>query len=323
MTASSRSLKCNAMKFTDFLFAFPLAAVILLASCRDDVPVTATPSPPVQAIVPADFGTNALARVCRLCELGPRDALTPGAEAAAKWISAELSAIGLVPDTDTFDDPAPDGTSRLFRNVTVTVPGNGGGHILLLSHYDTKTGISDTFVGANDGGSSTGLLLELAAHFARNPAIPSVTFAFLDGEECRRAYGESDGLHGSRHLARKMREAGQRADAVILLDMIGDRDLRLTLPRNGTARLKTALLDAASAQGLRTKVGLLPYDILDDHQPFLDTGLPAIDIIDFEYGSAPGLRDYWHTAADTVDKLSAESLQVTGAIVIQLVNDLR
>ena len=321
--ASPRPLKSNAMKYANFLFVIPLAAAILLAGCRDDVPVTTTPPPPVQAIVPADLGTNALARVRSLCELGPRDALTPGAEAAAKWISAELSAIGLKPDTDTFDDPAPDGTSRIFRNITVTVPGRGGGHVLLLSHYDTKSGISDTFIGANDGGSSTGLLLELAAHFTRNPAISSVTFAFLDGEECRRAYSDTDGLHGSRHLARKMHEAGQGADAVILLDMVGDRDLRLTLPRNGTARLKTALLDAAAAQGLRTKVGLLPYDILDDHQPFLDAGFPAIDIIDFEYGSSSGLRDYWHTAADTVDKLSADSLQVTGAIVIQLVNDLR
>jgi glutaminyl-peptide cyclotransferase len=311
------------MKYPIHILAFAVTATIIDMGCGNDAPVATTTAPRTRVSVSADLGTNALARVRRLCELGPRDALTPGAEAAAKWISAELSAIGLVPDTDTFDDPAPDGTSRIFRNIMVTVPGTGGGHVLLLSHYDTKSGISDTFVGANDGGSSTGLLLELAAHFARIPASSSVTFAFLDGEECRRTYGESDGLHGSRHLARKMREAGQGIDAVILVDMVGDRDLRLTLPRNGTARLKTALLDAAASQGLRTKVGLLPYDILDDHQPFLNAGFPAIDIIDFEYGSAPGLRDYWHTDADTVDKLSAESLQVTGAIVIQLVNDLR
>ncbi len=311
------------MKHLTSLFVPPLAAAILLAGCRDNATVITTQRPPIQSTVPTDLGVNALARVHRLCELGPRDALTPGAEAAAKWISAELSAIGLKPDTDTFNDPAPDGTSRILRNVTATVPGTGGGHVLLLSHYDTKSGISDTFVGANDGGSSTGLLLELAAHFARNPATQSVTFAFLDGEECRRAYGESDGLHGSRHLARKMREAGQGVDAVILLDMVGDRNLRLTLPRNGTAHLKTAFLDAAAAQGVRNKVGLLPYDILDDHQPFLNAGFPAIDLIDFEYGSAPGLRDYWHTTADTIDKLSADSLQVAGSIVIQMVNDLR
>ena len=274
------------------------------------------------ATVPAALGTNALDRVRRLCDLGPRDALTPGAETAAKWIADELSAAGLQPIIDAFDDPAPDGFPRLFRNIVATAPGTGGGRILLLSHYDTKSGVSDSFAGANDGGSSTGLLLELAAHFARTPAVPSVTFAFLDGEECRRAYSESDGLHGSRHLARAMRAKGEKANAVILLDMVGDRDLLLTLPRNGTAGLKTALLDASAAQGLRAKVKLLPYDILDDHQPFLDAGFPAIDLIDFEYGSAPGLRDYWHTDADTVDKLSAESLRDVGAIVLQMVADI-
>ncbi len=309
------------MKYFTSFPAIMLSTAILFAGCRDEVSVAVAPRAPVQ--VPAELGTNALERVRRLCELGPRDALTPGAEAAAKWIAAELSAIGLVSDTDTFDDPAPDGTSRLFRNVTTTVPGTGKGQILLLSHYDTKSGISGHFIGANDGGSSTGLLLELAAYFVRNPPVPSVTFAFLDGEECRRAYSDTDGLHGSRHLARKMRKAGQGVDAAILLDMIGDRDLRLTLPRNGAAHLKTALLDAAAAQGLRSKVGLLSYDMVDDHVPFLDAGFPAIVLIDFEYGSAPGLRDYWHTDADTIDKLSAESLQVTGAIVIQLISDLR
>ena len=299
-----------------------MLAVILFAGCSDKQNTTPV-TPQTAVVIPADLGTNALERVRRLCELGSRDALTPGAEAAAKWIAAELSAIGLLSDTDTFDDPAPDGASRIFRNVTATVPGTGKGHVLILSHYDTKSGISDHFIGANDGGSSTGLLLELAAYFARNPAVPSVTFAFLDGEECRRAYSETDGLHGSRHLARKMRKMGQGADAVILLDMVGDSDLRLTLPRNGAAHLKTAFLDAAATQGLRSKVGLLSYDMVDDHQPFLDAGFPAIDIIDFEYGSTPGLRNYWHTDADTVDKLSAESLRVTGAIVIQLISDLR
>ena len=301
--------------------AIVLSATILFAGCNDKEN-TAT-APQTTVTIPAELGTNALERVRRLCELGPRDALTPGAEAAAKWIADELSAIGLVSDTDTFDDPAPDGTSRLFRNVTATVPGTGKGQILLLSHYDTKSGISDHFIGANDGGSSTGLLLELAAYFVRNSPVPSVTFAFLDGEECRRAFSDTDGLHGSRHLARKMRKAGRGANAVILLDMVGDRNLRLTLPRNGTAHLKTALLDAAAAQGVRSKVGLLSYDMVDDHVPFLDAGFPAIDLIDFEYGSAPGLRDYWHTDADTLDKLSSESFQVTGAIVIQLISDLR
>ena len=305
------------------LFAATLAAAMpILSGCSGAVPRTSTQTTRPAAAVRVDLGSNALARVSKLCALGPRDALTPGAERAAKWIADELSAIGLEPSTDTFDDPSPDGNSRTFRNVLATISGTGRGRVLLLSHYDTKSGISSSFVGANDGGSSTGLLLELAALFAKEPPAPSVTFAFLDGEECRVAYGASDGLHGSRRLARRMREAGERADAVILLDMVGDRDLCLTLPRNGASNLKVMLLDAAAAQGLRDKVKLFPSDMLDDHQPFLEAGFPAIDLIDFEYGSAPGLRNFWHTDADTVDKLSAESLRAIGAIVIQMIGDV-
>ena len=307
------------MKSPNIRSTLPLILVALLAGCRGKTPSSPVRKPRPPVAVPADLGTNALLRVQCLCALGPRDALTSGAEAAARWIAAELEAAGLKPSIDIFNDPASDGTARIFRNVTASAPGTGAGHILVLSHYDTKAGISSAFIGANDGGSSTGLLLALASHFAHHPAVPSVTFAFLDGEECLIAYGPFDGLHGSRHLAKTMRESGERLDAVILLDMVGDRDLRLTLPRNGTARLKTALLDAAEAQGLRAKVKLVPYDILDDHQPFLDAGFPAVDLIDFEYGSAPELRDYWHTDADTPDKLSAASLRDVGAIVLELI----
>jgi hypothetical protein len=270
------------------------------------------------------IGSEALRLAGELCALGPRDALTPGAEEAAKWIARKLAEAGLEPEVDEFDDPGPDGGRRVFHNVMATVRGRGehakgAGGVLLLSHYDTKAGIGLGFVGANDGASSTALLLALAAKFAREPAARDVGFAFLDGEECRRAYGEHDGLHGSRRLARRLKGEGARFDAVILLDMVGDSDLCITLPRNGTARLQTMVLDAAKAMGLRDKVRLLPYDILDDHQPFLDAGFPAVDIIDFEYGSAPGLRDYWHTEQDTVDKLSAQSLQDVADIVVEMV----
>ncbi|MCX7006757.1 MAG: M28 family peptidase [Kiritimatiellaeota bacterium] len=144
--------------------------------------------------------------------------------------------------------------------------------------------------------------------------------AFLDGEECRVEYGPHDGLHGSRHLAQQLAAAGRTNDvrAVILLDMIGDRDLSVTLPPNGDARLTALVLDAATAEGARAKFGLAPGGILDDHQPFLDAGMPAVDLIDFLYGSAPGLNDYWHTAADTPDKLSAESLQTIGRVVLRV-----
>lgn len=269
------------------------------------------------------IGRKALEFVGALCALGPRDAMTPGAEAAANWIAGELRSMGLEPEIDEFDDPDPGGASRVFRNVFATVPGTGQGSVLLLSHYDTKSGISTNFVGANDGGSSTGLLLALADEIANHPRKASVTFAFLDGEECVRSFGDHDGLHGSRHLAKKMREGRERIDAVVLLDMVGDRDLTLTLPRNGDADLKRIFLRAAGEAGRRDAVRLLPYDMIDDHQPFIDAGFRAIDIIDFEYGSLPGLNDYWHTPSDTPDKLSSESLQSVGDIILHMIDLLQ
>ena len=150
------------------------------------------------------------------------------------------------------------------------------------------------------------------------------SYRFLDGEECRVAYGPRDGLHGSRHLARQLVEEGRAKDvrAVLVLDMVGDRDLTFTLPRNQTPALLRRLLAAARAENVRERCRLLPHDVLDDHEPFLRAGLPAALLMDFEYGRAPGLNDYWHTAEDRLDKLSAESLTIAGRVAVQFVNNL-
>jgi Zn-dependent M28 family amino/carboxypeptidase len=299
---------------TGFLF---LAAG---AGCRPAAaPVTAPPddarAPRVQA--PADLGSNALARVAQLAALGPRDAGTPGAARAADWIADQLRTIGLDVVRDTFEDDTPSGR-RTFHNVLGRLPGAQAGPLLLLSHFDTKAGIAPDFIGANDGGSSTGLLLALAEWLARQPRRLGVEFAFLDGEECLYNYQANDGLHGSRRLARQLREESAPLRTVILLDMIGDHDLRFTVPRNSTSALKLLLLDATAAQGCRDRVTLLEYEILDDHQPFLDQGFPAIDLIDFDYGTRPGANDLWHTPGDTLDQLSAGSLQMTGAVTLEM-----
>ncbi|MBR3086938.1 MAG: Zn-dependent exopeptidase M28 [Kiritimatiellae bacterium] len=265
---------------------------------------------------------GALELVNGLCAIGPRVSGTIGAAEAAAWIGRELDDAGLLPIVDAFTESTPAGQT-VFRNVMATLPGKTRKNILLLSHYDTKSGIADDFSGANDSGSSTALLLALARWFAANPYDgATLTFAFLDGEECREEYGRSDGLHGSRHLAAQMKGARVRLDAVILLDMVGDSDLTLTIPANVDRRLMATLQQAASRLGISEKVRHKPVDMIDDHQPFLDLGYPAIDIIDFEYGSAPGLNDYWHTAGDTIDKISDASLDEVGAIVIEMIRSL-
>jgi glutaminyl-peptide cyclotransferase len=308
-----------------------LLAAAFLAGCRPAAPAGAaadTTAPAAWPAFTAADGTNALRRVEALCALGPRDAGTPGAARAAAWIAAQLAAAGLAPRVDLFTNDTPSGPLA-YRNVLTEWPpshaatSGGGGWIVLLSHYDTKPGIATNFTGANDGGSSTGLLLELAAKLrAAGPLPARVLCAWLDGEECRAAYGPRDGLHGSRRLAAQLAAERRRVRAVILLDMVGDRDLTVTIPANVTPALALLALDAAQAAGVRGKFGLLDGGLLDDHQPFLDAGFPAVNLVDFRYGSGPGLNDFWHTPQDTPDRLSARSLEAVGRVVLEMLRRL-
>ena len=305
-----------------------LCGGVVLAGCRPgEKPAAAPPVTAWPVFTPAD-GSNALARVAALCALGPRDAGTAGGVHAAAWLAEQIAAMGLSPRIDVFTNDTPSGPLAC-RNVLVELPLShvitceSNAWIVLLSHFDTKSGIATNFIGANDGGSSSGLLLELAAQLqAAGPRPVGVLCAWLDGEECRVDFGPRDGLHGSRRLAAQLAAEGRTVKAVILLDMIGDRDLTVTLPATVTPALALLTLDAAQAAGVRDRFGLFDGRLLDDHQPFLDAGFPAVDLIDFRYGSAPGLNDYWHTPQDTPDKLSATSLYTVGRVVCEMLRRL-
>jgi glutaminyl-peptide cyclotransferase len=274
-------------------------------------------------------GRRAMAEVEALVALGPRVAGTAGAARAATHLQERFAQLGLAAGIDAFEDDTPSGPA-VFRNVIARIPGRGSeAEIVVGSHYDTKGGIADDFVGANDSGSSTGLLLELA-RVCRNAAGPrgweaTLVFVAFDGEECAARYGPRDGFHGSRHFVRQLQQAGRthQVRAMILTDMIGDRDLRVTLPRNASSPLKTLALDAAAQHGVRHLFGLYPGQIGDDHVAFLQAGIPAIVLIDFAYGSAPGRNDYWHTTQDTLDKLSPNSLQAVGDVVLLMIDTLQ
>ena len=266
---------------------------------------------------------SALGRVKSLVPAFPvRDAGTPAAGAAARWLAESLQAMSVPATVDSFEDASCDGKAT-FHNVIGTLKGKEDGWIVLLSHFDTKSGVGEGFQGANDGGSSTGLLLELARLLqTRAPLRLNILFGFMDGEECKVAYRETDGFHGSKRLARQLRREKRKVRAVILMDMVGDRDLKLMVPHNGSGPLRVLALQAADAVGERAKIGLFDGTIFDDHQAFLEEGFPAVDLIDFDYGSGPGRNDYWHTPLDTLDKLSADSLLTTGKIVLEMVRRL-
>ena len=301
-----------------------LAGLALALGCGRPPPAEEAPPPAIPAPPVAISGAAALEEVRAFLEVGPRDAGTPGAERAATYLAERLRALGVAAEIQEFREPSPLGPETVFRNVLGRIPGRTERIVLLASHYDTKAGIPD-FVGANDSGSSTGLLLELARAFAAGPPPElEIRLAFFDGEECRDEYGPADGFHGSRHLARTMAADGSLSNvvAMILLDMVGDRDLTLTIPRNSTPWLVALAFAAARAEGVRDRFQLYPYAIGDDHVAFFERGVPAIDLIDFAFGSAPGLNDYWHTPADTLDKLSAESLDLVGRVAARMVAEL-
>jgi Zn-dependent M28 family amino/carboxypeptidase len=268
-------------------------------------------------------GQRAYEHVKQFVGCGPHPSGSPESACAASYISGQLRKAGLDVEEQIFTASTPRGPMQ-FRNIIgKTRRGQGGAdNILVLgSHYDTKWMTNSVFVGANDGGSSTGVLLEMARVAA---ARPNLWFVFFDGEEAMVEYGTNDGLWGSKHFVEELQRQGQtqRIRAMILLDMIGDAHLDITLPADSTTALVQQVFQAARETGNRDSFEYRNTSILDDHVPFLNAGIPAVDLIDFEYGSAPGLNDYWHTDKDTLDKISSNSLTAVGQTALRLVSIL-
>jgi len=200
------------------------------------------------------------------------------------------------------------------------IPGRSSDFILIGSRYDTKKLMSvPDFEGANDSASSTGLLLTVIkavkAHSIKSPL--TLKFAFFDGEECFISYTDNDGLYGSRYLCEKWKKDNKlkNCKAVIILDMVGDKELNITIPSGASPDLVSKLKKIAEKQNKKGFFAEHNGDIIDDHTPFQKVGIPTIDIIDFEFGES---NRYWHTKADTFDKISQESLETVGNVTLEL-----
>jgi hypothetical protein len=257
-------------------------------------------------------GENALRHVQQLVDYGPRP---PGSEAikrSRQYITDQLKAVGWTVTEQSFTDSTPRG-AKTFVNLLATFKTpkeKAAPSFLLCSHYDTKTFDTASFVGANDGGSSNGILLEMARVLAAHPQLAAkVQFVFFDGEEAYVSFTETDGLYGSRYFANQVTKNGtaKQFRGGMLFDMVGDKNLTITLSPDSPREMTRDIFAAADALKLRKHFTYADNGIVDDHTPLNAAGITTIDLIDFDYPP-------WHTPADTMDKISAESLEIVGSV---------
>jgi glutaminyl-peptide cyclotransferase len=293
-----------------------------VASKSDSPAVVTAPTAEPQKKTTAFDGERAFNHVKAQVEFGPRPAGSAALEKTREYLLKELKSYGLNVTLDEFTPTTPQGKVKM-KNLIAELPGASPNVIAIASHYDTKPFKEFTFVGANDGGSSTGALLEIARVLAsdKTPRKFTYQFVFLDGEEafCREwseCLNNQDHTYGSRHMVERLRAAKQLSQlkAFILLDMVGDKDLKLPREENSSKWLVDAIWQTAREAGYSKYFPSTSSAIEDDHTRFLEAGVPAVDLIDAELVGAD--NRYWHTKDDTLDKISAQSLKIVGDVVL-------
>ena len=249
---------------------------------------------------------------------------SPGHLAAEEFITDHFKPEAAKGDliTDEFIANTPAGPQTM-RNYIVRFPGKKDGIIVLASHYETNYPLRDIpFVGANDGACTTALLIELGAYFRTHPPQGySVWLLFDDGEEAVQSWTESDSLYGTKHEAAKWYSDGtaKRIKAVLIADMIGDKDLNILEEMQSTQWLRALFEKAAINTRHTANVFKTQAEEEDDHLPFLQRGMPALDVIDVDYGphTASMPDGYHHTAQDTIDKIGPQSLQISADLFLE------
>jgi glutaminyl-peptide cyclotransferase len=262
-------------------------------------------------------GERAMQYTREFVAIGPRWPTSPGHAKAEAYLRAHFQHDDVEEDTSTADTPI--GPVAL-RNFIVKFPGKKPGIIVLGTHYETNYPLRNiNFVGANDGGSTTGLLMAIADTLRGKPNDGySIWLVFFDGEEAFQSWSQSDSTYGSRHLAAKWGRDGTlpKIKAFVLADMIGDKDLDIQRETNSTPWLSDLVKQAAHKFGYDKYFFQTEEPVEDDHLPFVHRGVPSVDVIDLDYGPN---NAYHHTAQDTMDKISVKSLTIDGDVFLELI----
>jgi len=277
----------------------------------DTKPVAAS-APPAQVSAPHVDATRAFQYVKEIVAIGPRAPGSAGHNKIENYIKSHLK--GDTVENDSFSAKTPAGEFAL-NNIIAKYPGTKDCIFVVGSHYETNYPLKN-YVGANDGGSTSGLQLELANQLrGKKREGCSVWLVWFDGEEAFKEWSATDSLYGSKHLAEKWKADGtaKKIKTLILLDMIGDADLNVDKDDNSDAKLLDTIYDAATQLGYQSHFFARELAIEDDHIPFKNIGLPVADLIDYDYGYN---NSFHHTSEDTLDKLSPKSLQIVGDVVL-------
>jgi glutaminyl-peptide cyclotransferase len=286
---------------------------------------TTPPAPPEAAV--ADSGPppqidskRAFQYIKEIVAFGPRPMGSDSHKKLENYITAQLK--GDQVEDDAFTADTVEGKFPV-RNIIAKYPGTKDGIVVILGHYDTVYPLRNSgFVGANDGGSSTAILLEYANQLrGRKRDGCSVWLVWTDGEEAVRHWTDTDSLYGSRHLAEKWEKDGtlKKIKALLVMDMIADADLNIDRNTNGAPWLLDLIYTAAERGGYQSHFYARAGGIEDDHMPFVKRGVPSADVIDLDYGYN---NVYWHTSQDTIDKLSPKSLEIVGDTTLEVIRML-
>jgi len=265
-------------------------------------------------------GSSALDFTKQMVAFGPRPSGSPALKKTQDYLLAQLKTRGCEIVRDEFTAQTPLGPVRMV-NIIARFKGTSGRAVAISGHYETKKLPGVNFVGANDGGASAGFLLEMARVLAGSKLHNDVYLVWFDGEEAFGPWSATDGIYGSRHLAERWSSEGAlgRIKALINVDMIGDKDLGILQELNSSSGLRRLVWQTAAQLGLGRFFLNLGGAVEDDHVPFLRRGVQAVDLIDFDYGPN---NSWWHTERDTIDKLSAESFQVVGTVLLEVLRKL-
>jgi Zn-dependent M28 family amino/carboxypeptidase len=249
--------------------------------------------------------------------LGPRPSGSAAVGLTRQYILTQLKAAGITAREDAFDVETPLGRVHMV-NVIATIPGRRQERIALATHYDTKLFKDIRFLGASDAASSTAAALELGRVLKAQQNEYTIELLFLDGEEAVVEWREGDNTYGSRHYVQAAQKAGTLGGlkALVLLDMIGDRNLTIRRDSNSTRWLTDIVWASAAKLGYRANFPAEETTIDDDHMPFVRANVPSVDIIDLDYPA-------WHTAQDDLDHVGARSLQIVGDVVLDALPEIQ